>query len=106
MNLAAEEELDALMGDRVHGHDDDGWLKRRACEGIPVALFYPKRGQRPPEWVIDVCKHSCPVRNDCLQRADPNFGWWGGVSPRHPSRRVTSAGPRANFDTIASVGVA
>ena len=70
------------------------WRDRAACNGLPVAWFYPEnRGEKPHPQAVRACAR-CPVRDDCLETAlqeERHARWYasgyrGGMTPR--KRRV------------------
>ena len=58
-------------------------MAQAACRGVDRALFFPERTAVSPK-ALALCS-SCPVRQECLDRAmaDPDMhGVWGGTSKR------------------------
>ena len=75
------------------GEHDDAWRFLAQCDGAPLELFFPNRGESTRQaktycWggnlkgrIID----PCPVRLECLDYAlttNQTHGIWGGMSSR------------------------
>lgn len=60
------------------------WQDRAACDGQPVNLFFPDRGQSDKR-AKEICQ-KCPVTQECLDLARRNerdsarFGIYGGLT--------------------------
>jgi WhiB family redox-sensing transcriptional regulator len=66
---------------------DLSWRDLGACQGMPIDLFFPERGDSTEE-AKEVCR-GCVVRAQCLEYALENserFGIWGGTSERQRRR--------------------
>src|SRR5581483_4946100 len=60
-----EKLLEELLGVLAEQRHDDGWRGQAACIGVPLAMFFPVRGDDAT--VLDakrVCR-ACPVRSEC-----------------------------------------
>ena len=62
------------------------WYKLGACRGMDTDLFFPGRGEKTPDEVVEACS-SCTVRKECETAGQAEFGVWGGFSER--ARRRT-----------------
>lgn len=67
------------------GGENELWLDRAACAGLPIESFFVQAGHVIDEEVLNVCR-ACPVRFDCLKHAyNPTLnitgGYFGGMSP-------------------------
>lgn len=65
------------------------WRERAACRDLPLAMFFPERGQ-PGREAKAVCAR-CPVRRECREYAegDPEamlHGVWGGTTAKERAR--------------------
>jgi len=62
---------------------DYSWQDHSNCKNIDPDLFFPTRGEKMDQEVLDAC-HSCPVREQCIEHAlkHERFGYWGGTSER------------------------
>jgi WhiB family redox-sensing transcriptional regulator len=59
------------------------WMKRAACRGTDVDLWFPGQGG-PVAEAKAICE-TCPVREQCLDYALSNnehWGIWGGMADR------------------------
>ena len=57
------------------------WYEMGACRGMDPNLFFPGRGEKIPDEVVEVCR-SCIVRRECETAGQGEFGIWGGLSER------------------------
>jgi hypothetical protein len=59
------------------------WQRDAACRGVPVALFFPERGDERAPQALALCA-SCEVRVACAGYALERryAGVWGGTSGR------------------------
>ena len=60
---------------------DDRWLRRAACRGADLRLFFPEARQSPSAEAKAFCA-ACSVSAECLEYAIENrlSGVWGGTS--------------------------
>ncbi|MCX5278179.1 MULTISPECIES: WhiB family transcriptional regulator [Streptomyces] len=63
------------------------WRHQAACRETDPELFFPNGNTGPALLQIEeakaVCRHGCPVKEQCLQWAldtNQNDGVWGGLS--------------------------
>lgn len=76
------------------------WQEHAECRkrGTDPDVFFPGRGERPPDSVLAVCLFACPVRAECLSlgvAAGGDDGWWGGVPLRRHLRQLRITADRA-----------
>ena len=57
------------------------WYKLGACRGMDTDKFFPDRGERISDEVLEACS-SCIVREECETAGLREFGIWGGLSER------------------------
>ena len=67
------------------------WYKLGACRGMDIDLFFPSRGEKTPDEVVEACS-SCVVRKECEEAGRAEYGIWGGLSERARRRRVRKKG--------------
>ena len=57
------------------------WYELGACRGMDTDMFFPHRGEKVPDEVLEACS-SCIVREECETAGRREFGIWGGLSER------------------------
>jgi len=71
--------------------DRPAWMKRAACRGMPIALWFPE-SNNPAAFnkAKQICAE-CPVRDECREYGkEEKHGMWGGKS-RRPRRGTNEA---------------
>jgi len=62
---------------------DQEWRLKAACRDLPLALFFPAKGQQTESAKAKAVCRRCLVRTECLDMAlsdMSNRGIWGGTS--------------------------
>ncbi len=70
------------------------WMVRGACKSRDGITWFPNVGESAAP-ATGICRHECPVKNECLAYALANpdlAGIWGGTSARERRRIRASAG--------------
>lgn len=90
--------LAGLLEDRV---DHRSWRADRACVGMPVAMFFPERGDHETLTAAQKVCAACPVRVDCFEaHLHERDGVYGGASAKE-RRKIRRARLRAAQETAA-----
>jgi len=80
---------------------DTKWMRKAACHGMDVNMFFPTDGVNLPDSVRAIC-NSCPVKMNCFIYAESNYidhGTFGGMSAgERKDKRKTHGRTSSRFE--------
>lgn len=66
---------------------DEDWRDYASCQGLDADLFFPGQGDVDTARAAKAVCATCPVTEQCLAIADPEFGIFGGLTVKERRRR-------------------